>query len=58
MRSLEGAGTKVCTNAEALGHVLGAHFNNLSYDLLGSEGVRFAKQVHYLADALVCAKHG
>lgn len=39
-------------------NVLGAHFNDLSHHLTGSEGIAFAQQVYALADALVCPEHG
>ncbi len=39
-------------------NVLGAHFNALAHQLTGSEGITFARQVHALADALVCPEHG
>ena len=39
-------------------NVLGAHFNTLAHQLTGSEGIAFARQVHALADALVCPEHG
>ena len=39
-------------------NVLGAHFNSLAHHLTGSEGIAFARQVHALAEALVCPDHG
>lgn len=39
-------------------NVLGAHFNKISFDLYPADGIKFAKQVETLADALVCPDHG
>lgn len=39
-------------------NVMGAHFNELSFDLYPAEGIRFAKLVEQLADALICPDHG
>lgn len=39
-------------------NVLGAHFNSLAFDLYPADGIRFAKLVEQLSDALVCPDHG
>lgn len=39
-------------------NVLGAHFNSLAFDLYPEDGIRFAKLVESLSDALVCPDHG
>jgi energy-coupling factor transporter ATP-binding protein EcfA2 len=39
-------------------NVLGAHFNAMAFDLYPSDGIRFAKLVERLSDALVCPDHG
>lgn len=39
-------------------NVLGAHFNTLAFDLYPSEGIRFARLVEQLCDALICPDHG
>jgi hypothetical protein len=39
-------------------NVLGAHFNALAFDLYPADGIRFAKLVERLSDALVCPDHG
>ncbi len=39
-------------------NVLGAHFNALAFDLYPDDGIRFAKLVEQLSDALVCPEHG
>lgn len=39
-------------------NVLGAHFNALAFDLYPSEGIRFARLVEQLCDALICPDHG
>ena len=39
-------------------NVLGAHFNELSFDLYPQDGIRFAKLVEQLSDALICPDHG
>lgn len=39
-------------------NALGAHFKTLSFELLDTDGIGFAKQVLELADALVCPDHG
>lgn len=39
-------------------NVLGAHFNAMAFDLYPAEGIRFAKLVEQLSDALVCPDHG
>jgi hypothetical protein len=39
-------------------NVLGAHFNQTSFDLYPDDGIRFAKLVEQLSDALVCPEHG
>jgi len=39
-------------------NVLGAHFNSLAFDLYPPDGIRFAKLVETLSDALVCPDHG
>jgi hypothetical protein len=38
--------------------VLGAHFNMLSFDLYPEDGIKFAKLVVQLSDALICPEHG
>lgn len=39
-------------------NVLGAHFNALAFDLHPDDGIRFAKLVEQLSDALICPDHG
>lgn len=39
-------------------NALGAHFKALSFELLDTDGIGFAKQVLELADTLVCPDHG
>jgi hypothetical protein len=39
-------------------NVLGAHFNALAFDLYPVEGIRFARLVEQLCDALICPDHG
>lgn len=39
-------------------NVLGAHFNSAAFDLYPADGIRFAKLVEQLSDALVCPDHG
>lgn len=39
-------------------NVMGAHFNRLSFDLYPQDGIKFAKLVEQLADALICPDHG
>lgn len=39
-------------------NVLGAHFNALAFDLYPHDGIRFARLVEQLADALICPDHG
>jgi hypothetical protein len=39
-------------------NVLGAHFNQTGFDLYPDDGIRFAKLVEQLSDALVCLDHG
>lgn len=39
-------------------NVMGAHFNQLAFDLYPADGVKFAQLVEQLADALLCAEHG
>jgi AAA domain len=39
-------------------NVLGAHFNPAAFELYPTEGIRFAKLVEQLCDALVCPDHG
>lgn len=39
-------------------NVMGAHFNATSFDLYPADGIRFAKLVEQLSDALICADHG
>ena len=39
-------------------NVLGAHFNSKAFAIPGADGIDFARQVHALADALVCPTHG
>jgi len=39
-------------------NVLGAHFNQTGFDLYPDDGIRFAKLVAQLSDALVCPDHG
>lgn len=39
-------------------NVLGAHFNALAFDLHPDDGIRFARLVEQLADALICPDHG
>lgn len=39
-------------------NVLGAHFNQTGFDLYPDDGIRFAKLVEQLSDALVCPEYG
>lgn len=39
-------------------NVIGAHFNAMAFDLYPADGIRFAKLVEQLSDALVCPDHG
>lgn len=39
-------------------NVLGAHFSQTGFDLYPDDGIRFAKLVEQLSDALVCPDHG
>ena len=39
-------------------NVIGAHFNALAFDLYPDDGIRFAKLVEQLSDALVCPEYG
>lgn len=39
-------------------NVMGAHFNQLAFDLYPADGVKFAQLVEQLADALLCPDHG
>jgi hypothetical protein len=39
-------------------NVMGAHFNQLSFDLYPSDGIKFARLVEQLADAIICPDHG
>jgi energy-coupling factor transporter ATP-binding protein EcfA2 len=39
-------------------NAFGAHFKTLSFELLDTDGIGFAKQVLELADTLVCPDHG
>ena len=39
-------------------NIMGAHFNELSFNLYPEDGIRFAKLVEQLADALICPDHG
>jgi len=39
-------------------NVLGAHFNTQAFDLYPDEGIRFARLVEQLSDALICPDHG
>jgi hypothetical protein len=39
-------------------NVLGAHFNQTGFDLCPDDGIRFARLVEQLSDALVCPDHG
>lgn len=39
-------------------NVMGAHFNQLAFDLYPADGIKFAQLVEQLADALLCADHG
>lgn len=39
-------------------NVLGAHFNALSFDLYPDDGIKFARLVEQLADALICPDYG
>ncbi|OBS08229.1 AAA family ATPase [Acidihalobacter prosperus] len=39
-------------------NVLGAHFNALSFELYPEDGIRFARLVEQLSDALICPDHG
>lgn len=39
-------------------NVLGAHFNALSFDLYPQDGIRFARLVEQLSDALICPDYG
>ena len=39
-------------------NVIGAHFNELSFNLYPQDGLRFAKLVEQLCDALICPDYG
>lgn len=39
-------------------NVLGAHFNTLAFDLYPDDGIRFARLVEQLSDALICPAYG
>ena len=39
-------------------NVMGAHFNALAFHLHSTDGIKFAKFVEQLADALICPDHG
>ncbi len=39
-------------------NALGAHFKEISFDLLDTDAIAFAKQVLELVDTLVCPEHG
>lgn len=39
-------------------NIMGAHFNELSFDLYPSDGIKFAKLVEQLADTIICQDHG
>lgn len=39
-------------------NVMGAHFNQLAFDLYPGDGIKFAKLVELLADTLLCPDHG
>lgn len=39
-------------------NVMGAHFNQLAFDLYPADGLKFAQLVEELADALLCTDHG
>ena len=39
-------------------NVIGAHFNPSAFGLYPDDGIRFAKHVEQLADALICPEHG
>lgn len=39
-------------------NVMGAHFNQLAFDLYPADGVKFAQLVEQLADVLLCPDHG
>jgi hypothetical protein len=39
-------------------NVMGAHFNSMAFDLYPADGIKFAKLVEQLSDALVCPEHG
>lgn len=39
-------------------NVMGAHFNKIAFDLYPADGIKFARKVETLADALICPDHG
>ncbi|WP_350282366.1 AAA family ATPase [Nitrosomonas sp.] len=39
-------------------NVMGAHFNSVAFDLYPADGIKFAKLVEQLSDAVVCPEHG
>lgn len=39
-------------------NIMGAHFNQLAFDLYPTDGINFAKLVEQLADAIICPDHG
>jgi hypothetical protein len=39
-------------------NVMGGHFNELSFELYPADGIKFAKLVEQLSDALICPDHG
>ena len=39
-------------------NVMGAHFNTLAFELYPDEGIRFARLVEQLSDALICPVYG
>lgn len=39
-------------------NVMGAHFNQLAFDLYPADGIKFAQLVEQLADTLLCPDHG
>lgn len=47
----------IATIAQAR-NVMGAHFNAMAFDLYPADGIKFAKLVEQLSDALVCPDHG
>jgi len=67
---VDAAGTKAITaisikpilddikNIAQTRNVLGAHFNALAFDLYPDDGIRFARLVEQLSDALICPDHG